>query len=129
MDMSYMGLWKSMSGGAKAVVIVMFIMSIYSIWVMVERFITFNQAKNPPADVNEKRDIIEKGKAALQHAIDLRPDYFESVVYLNLLWRQQALTEADPVKAQADIAQAEALKNRAIEINKQKKAAAAAKKT
>ena len=86
-------------------------------------------AKNPPADVNEKRDIIEKGKAALQHAIDLRPDYFESVVYLNLLWRQQALTEADPVKAQADIAQAEALKNRAIEINKQKKAAAAAKKT
>jgi len=51
------------------------------------------------------------------------------VVYLNLLWRQQALTEVDPVTAQADIAQAEALKNRAIEINKQKKAAAGAKKS
>ena len=86
-------------------------------------------AKNPPADVNEKRAIIDKGKAALQHAIDMKPDYFEAVVYLNLLWRQQALTEPDPVKAQEDIAQAEALKNRAIEINKQKKAAASAKKS
>jgi len=85
-------------------------------------------AKNPPADVNEKRDIIEKGKAALQHAIDLKPDYFESMAYLNLLWRQQALTETDPVKAQQDIAQADAIRNRAVEIIRQKKAAAAAKK-
>src|SRR5439155_14741398 len=65
-------------------------------------------SKNPPADVNEKRAIIDKGKAALQHAIDMKQDYFEAVVYLNLLWRQQALTEADPVKAQEDVAQAEA---------------------
>jgi hypothetical protein len=88
-------------------------------------------AKNPPADVKEKMDIIERGKAALQHAIDLKPDYFEAMAYLNLLWRQQALVDAltDPVKAQADVAQADAVRNRAVEIIKQKKAAGASKKS
>ena len=86
-------------------------------------------AKNPPADVNEKRAIIDKGKIALQHAIDMKPDYFESMAYLNLLWRQQALTESDPLKAQQDVAQADVIRNRAVEIIKQRKAAAAAKKS
>jgi tetratricopeptide (TPR) repeat protein len=86
-------------------------------------------AKNPPADPNEKRAIIDKGKAALQHAIDMKPDYFESMAYLNLLWRQQALTETDPLKAQEDIKQADEIRNKAVEIIKQKKAAASAKKS
>jgi tetratricopeptide (TPR) repeat protein len=81
-------------------------------------------AKNPPADDNEKMAIIEKGKAALQRAIELKPDYAESMAYLNLLWRQQALVDAkaDPVKAQADVAQADIIRNKAIEILKQRKA-------
>src|SRR5919199_1230759 len=41
MDMSLGTLWTSMSGLAKGVVILMAIMSVYSIWVMIERFITF----------------------------------------------------------------------------------------
>src|SRR5262249_55000503 len=86
-------------------------------------------AKNPPADPNEKRDIIEKGKNALQHAIDMKPDYFEAMAYLNLLWRQQALTETDPLKAQEDIKNADEIRSRAVEIIKQKKAAAGAKKS
>jgi tetratricopeptide (TPR) repeat protein len=84
-------------------------------------------AKNPPADVNEKRDLIEKGKAALQTAIDKKTDYFEAMAYLNLLWRQQALTETDPLKAQQDIQQADQIRNRAVEIIRQKKAAAGKK--
>ncbi len=81
-------------------------------------------AKNPPADDNEKMAIIEKGKNALQHAIDMRPDYAEAMAYLNLLWRQQALLDAktDPVKAQADVAQADTIRNRAIEFLKARKA-------
>ena len=86
-------------------------------------------AKNPPADPAEKVAIIEKGKAALAHAIEMKPDYFESIVYLNLLYRQQALTETDPLKAQADIAQADALKNKAVEIIKARKAAQGQKKS
>ncbi len=83
-------------------------------------------AKNPPADVAEKQTIVDKGKEALQRAIDLRSDYFEAMAYLNLLWRQQALIDAltDPVKAQQDIATADAIRNKAVEIIKAKKAAA-----
>src|SRR5438128_8592101 len=86
-------------------------------------------AKNPPADLKEKVDIIEKGKQALQRAIDMKTDYFEAMAYLNLLWRQQALTETDPVKAQQDVAKADEIRNRTLEIIKQKKAAAGAKKS
>lgn len=86
-------------------------------------------AKNPPADDKEKLDIIEKGKGALQQAINMKPDYFESMAYLNLLWRQQATIDAktDPAKGQADVAQADAIRNKAVEIIRAKKAAAGKK--
>ncbi|MGZ8798157.1 MAG: tetratricopeptide repeat protein [Thermoanaerobaculia bacterium] len=84
-------------------------------------------AKNPPADPVQKLDIIMQGKQALQRAIDMKTDYFEAMAYLNLLWRQQALTETDPVKAQEDVAQADAIRNRAVEIIKQKRAKQGAK--
>jgi tetratricopeptide (TPR) repeat protein len=86
-------------------------------------------SKNPPADLAEKLSIIDRGKNALQHSIDMKPDYFESMAYLNLLWRQQALLETDPLKAQADVAQADQIRNKAVEIIKAKKAAASAKKS
>ena len=87
-------------------------------------------AKNPPADDAEKLAIIEKGKAALLHAVDMKPDYFEAMAYINLLWRNQAVIEAktDPVKGQADVAQADQWRNKAIEIIRAKKAGAAAAK-
>ncbi|HET7434886.1 MAG TPA: MotA/TolQ/ExbB proton channel family protein, partial [Thermoanaerobaculia bacterium] len=46
MDMSPAALWHSMGIVGKTVGIVMLIMSVYSLWVMVERFVTFQQAKN-----------------------------------------------------------------------------------
>jgi tetratricopeptide (TPR) repeat protein len=84
-------------------------------------------AKNPPADPVEKLAILNQGKEALQHAIDMKTDYSEAMAYLNLLWRQQALMETDPLKAQADIAQADAIRNKAIQIFQARKAAAAKK--
>jgi tetratricopeptide (TPR) repeat protein len=84
-------------------------------------------AKNPPADLGQKLDILNRGKAALQHAIDLKPDYAESIVYLSLLWRQQALMETDPLKGQADVAQAVVLRDKAISIFAARKAAATKK--
>lgn len=79
-------------------------------------------AKNPPADPAEKLAIIEKGKSALQRAINLRPEYFEAMAYLNLLYRQQALVETDPVRQQELIAKADAVRNQAVEIIKKRKA-------
>src|SRR5688572_14198558 len=35
-------------------------------------------AKNPPADLNERLQIIEKGKTALKRASELKKDYFEA---------------------------------------------------
>jgi tetratricopeptide (TPR) repeat protein len=83
-------------------------------------------AKNPPADPAEKTAIIEKGKAALAKAISMKPDYFEAIVYQNLLLRQQALVETDPAKQQELIRQADELKAKAVEIVRKRKAASAA---
>jgi tetratricopeptide (TPR) repeat protein len=79
-------------------------------------------SKNPPATVPEKLALIERGKNALQRSIDLKPDYFESMAYLNLMLRQQATVETDPVKQQALVAQADTVRNHALEIIRQKKA-------
>jgi biopolymer transport protein ExbB len=46
MDMSPAALWNSMGLVGKSVVILMVLMSIYSLWVMVERFVVFQKAKN-----------------------------------------------------------------------------------
>ncbi len=77
MDMSWQALWGSMSWGAKAVVIVMVIMSIYSIWVMVERFITFTQAKNQSLKLlGALSNLLTKGD--YQQAIDVTKKYKQS---------------------------------------------------
>jgi biopolymer transport protein TolQ len=77
MDMSWQALWGSMSWGAKSVVIVMFIMSIYSIWVMVERAITFTQAKNQSLKLlGALSNLLTKGD--YQQAIDVTKKYKQS---------------------------------------------------
>ena len=83
-------------------------------------------AKNPPADMAERMAIIEKGKRALTKATELRNEYFEAMVYLQLLYRQQAPLETDPAKQQQLLAEADRIRNEAIAIVKKKKAEAAA---
>jgi tetratricopeptide (TPR) repeat protein len=83
-------------------------------------------AKNPPQDTAERLAIIERGKGALGRAIQMRAEYFEAMVYLSLLYRQQAPLETDPVKQQQLVAEADRIRNDAIAIVKKKKAEAAA---
>ena len=80
-------------------------------------------AKNPPADPAERLAIIEKGRAALNRAMQLREEYLEAIAYQNLLYRQQALIETDPAKQQELIAKADELRNQVMEINKRRIAA------
>lgn len=82
-------------------------------------------AKNPPADLAERMGIIEKGKAALSKAITLKKDYFEAMVYLQLLYRQQAPLETDPAKQQQLLAEANRIRDEAVAIVRRKKAEAA----
>ena len=77
MDMSLTHLWGAMGIVGKAVVIVMAIMSIYSLWVMVERFITFNQAKNQSLKlIGALSNVLTR--SAYQEAIDVTKKYKHS---------------------------------------------------
>ncbi|HVR42433.1 MAG TPA: hypothetical protein VMS56_03220 [Thermoanaerobaculia bacterium] len=80
-------------------------------------------AKNPPEDFQERLAIIERGRAALEHAMKLREDYFDAIVYLNLLYREEAKLTNDPVRQQELLAQADELRNQAVAIARARKAA------
>jgi biopolymer transport protein ExbB/biopolymer transport protein TolQ len=66
-----------MGGLAKGVVVLMAVMSIYSIWVMVERFITFNRAKNQSLKLlGALSNVLTRGD--YQQAIDITKKFKES---------------------------------------------------
>jgi TonB family protein len=62
------------------------------------------------------------GIAATDRALALKPDYVDALTYKNILLRMRANLETDPVLKQQLIAEADALRNRAIELNKQRNA-------
>src|SRR5215208_2629099 len=70
----------------------------------------------------EKRDFVAKGMTAVDHALQLKPDYVEALVYKNLLLRLQANLEKDPAKQQSLIKEADRLRDKAQELRKQKAA-------
>ena len=70
----------------------------------------------------EKKDYVAKGLEAVDHALQLKPDYMEALVYKNLLLRSQALLEKDPAKQAALIKEADKLRDKAQELRKQKAA-------
>ena len=74
----------------------------------------------------DKIKYIQAGLEEADKALALKPDYFEALTYKNLLLRSQALVEKDPAKQQALIRQADQLRDKAQELQKQKQAAAAA---
>ena len=77
MDMSPQALWAAMTWGAKSVVILMLFMSVFSIWVMVERFITFQKAKNQSLKLlGALSNVLTRGDYA--QAIDIAKKYKES---------------------------------------------------
>ncbi|MGH9459399.1 MAG: hypothetical protein ACRD2J_17325 [Thermoanaerobaculia bacterium] len=81
--------------------------------------------RDPPADPQAALQLIERGKDALERAIQLREDYFDALVYLNLLLREQVKLTPDPEEQQVLLARADQYRNRAVAITKAKKAAEA----
>ena len=69
---------------------------------------------------NEKKDFVNKGIQAVDHALQIKPDYAEALVYKGLLLRLQANLEKDPAKQQALIKEADQLRDKAQELRKQK---------
>jgi TonB family protein len=66
----------------------------------------------------EQYTYIMQGVAATDRALALKPDYAEALTYKNLLLRMRANLETDPVLKQQLLADADELRNRAIELNK-----------
>jgi len=77
----------------------------------------------------DKIKYIQAGIDEVDKALALKPDYFEALTYKNLLLRLQANVEKDPAKQQALLRQADQLRDKAQELQKQKQAAAAAAPT
>jgi tetratricopeptide (TPR) repeat protein len=72
--------------------------------------------KNQELTVDERRALIDEGMKSLKKAVELRPDYFEAYSYINLLYRQKALTETEPEQAQKDLQEADANMKKAIQL-------------
>jgi biopolymer transport protein TolQ len=77
MDMSLVELYRSMSMTAKIVVFLMFGMSVFSIWVMVERYIVFTKAKNQSLKLlGALSNLLTRGE--YQQAIEVTKKYKDS---------------------------------------------------
>jgi len=77
----------------------------------------------------DKRKYIQAGIEEADKALALKPDYFEALTYKNLLLRSMALVEKDPGRQQALLKQADTLRDKAQELQKQKQAAAPTKRS
>jgi tetratricopeptide (TPR) repeat protein len=68
----------------------------------------------------QKKEFVQKGIAATDQALHIKPDYVDALVYKNLLLRLAANFEKDPKKQAELIKQADQLRDKAIAIKKQK---------
>jgi tetratricopeptide (TPR) repeat protein len=71
----------------------------------------------------DKMKYIQAGLSEADKALALKPDYFEALTYKNLLLRSEALVEKDPARQQQLLKQADQLRDKAQEIQKQRQAA------
>jgi tetratricopeptide (TPR) repeat protein len=72
----------------------------------------------PDLDPALRAKIVEDGLAALNKALELKPDYFEAVSYINLLYREKAKMETDPAKKQEYTDTANKYLQQALEMRK-----------
>jgi tetratricopeptide (TPR) repeat protein len=81
----------------------------------------------PDLDPILRAKIVEDGLQSLNKAVELKPDYFEAISYINLLYREKAKMEPDPVKKQEFTDTANKYLQQALEMRKaaQEKAKAA----
>jgi tetratricopeptide (TPR) repeat protein len=66
----------------------------------------------------QKAEYNAKGIEAEDKALALNPNYIEALVYKNILLRQQALLEKDPARQKALLAEADGLRNKAMQLQK-----------
>jgi len=75
----------------------------------------FRDARLKEAD---KKDLVGKGVQAIDHALQIKPDYAEALVYKGLLLRLQANMEKSPDKQKELLKEADQLRDKANDIRK-----------
>ena len=84
----------------------------------------WDKVRNDPAlDVVGKEKLVDLGLASMKQALDIRPEYFDAMVYYNLLYRQKADVTVDEVKKQEYYALADQWRAKAMELRKKTQAA------
>ena len=66
-----------------------------------------------------RRGIVDEGMKNLDKALELKPDYFEAMFYVNLLYREIAKLENDPAKKTELAAKADEWQKKGLEVRKQ----------
>jgi hypothetical protein len=69
-------------------------------------------------DVEARRKILDEGMSNLHKAVELNPDYFEAMLYINLLHREYAKIEPDPAKVAEHRAQADEWQKKGLEVRR-----------
>jgi tetratricopeptide (TPR) repeat protein len=72
----------------------------------------------PDLDPALRAKIVEDGLESLNKAVQLKPDYFEAITYINLLYREKAKMETDPAKKQEYLDTANKYLQQALEMRK-----------
>ena len=76
----------------------------------------YEKARDAALSAEERRGYIDRGIAAEDRALAADPDYVEALVYKNILLRTKATMESDPAVQAALLREADALRNRALEM-------------
>jgi tetratricopeptide (TPR) repeat protein len=69
-------------------------------------------------DYEGRTKLVDMGLDAIKKALDIKPDYFEAMVYYGLLYRQKAALETDPAKRLEDEQIASDWQQKAIALKK-----------
>ena len=75
-------------------------------------------AKDFRLNPGQKMDYVLKGIAAEDKALSLNPNYFDALLWKNILLRQQANLEKDRPTQEKLLKEAEALRTKALELQK-----------
>jgi tetratricopeptide (TPR) repeat protein len=74
-----------------------------------------------PADAAHREALLKLGLRSLSDSLVEQPDFAEAMVYLNLLYRQQAVFEVEPELQQEALAEAEVWFQKAARLREQTK--------
>lgn len=78
---------------------------------------------DPSLDPVTRERLVDLGLGSIKQALDIRPEYFEAMVYYNLLFREKAKMVTDPFKRQEYIDEATKWQQKAVELRKKTQAA------